>query len=350
MVSLFPNGAFEHHQLRVHTGTRSGVTFAIAIHAPGSDGKALGGCRLVSYPTVTDAIADALRLSRAMTWKSASVGLPHGGAKCVIRKPPEPLSEEARRDVMHDVGDVVEELGGRFLTGKDAGTTTDDFLAMAERTGSVIGLPPEHGGSGDPSGITAFGVLVAIEAACEAAFGDSSLDGRSVAVLGLGTVGGDVARGAAERGAQLVVADVDERKRALADELGARWVAPDALLTEPVDVLSPCALGGVITTEVAAAAQCRVIAGAANNQLATDDVAAQLRDRGILWAPDFVANAGGLIGVASEVDGYDLDEARRRTAAIGDTLREVFARAAADGATTQDAALAYAQERSRSGP
>jgi leucine dehydrogenase len=346
MVSLFSNDAFQHHQLHVHRGARSGVTFAIAIHAPGADGKALGGCRLVAYASIEDTIADALRLSRAMTWKSASVGLPHGGAKCAIRAPRDPLSADARRDVMHDVGDAVEELGGRFLTGKDAGTTTEDFIAMAERTGSVIGLPPEHGGSGDPSGITAYGVLVAIEAACETAFGEPSLEGRSVAVLGLGTVGGDVARGAAERGAQLVVADVDERKRALADALGARWVAPDALLAESVDVLSPCALGGVITPAVAAALRCRVVAGAANNQLADDAVAAQLRERGIVWAPDFVTNAGGLIGVASEIDGYDLDEARARTAAIGDTLREVFARAERDGITTLDAALAYAHERS----
>lgn len=348
MTALFEDGtSFGHHALHVERGPRSGVAYGIAIHAPGADGVAMGGCRMVPYPTLADALADALRLSRAMTLKSASVGLRHGGGKCVIAAPSDqPLSAERRRDVMHDVGDLVERLGGRFLTGKDAGTTTDDFLAMAERTGHVIGLPPEHGGSGDPSGITAYGVVTAIEAACREAFGDGSLEGRTLSVLGLGTVGGDVARRAAALGAKLVVSDVDPAKRALADELGARWVEPGRLLLEPVDVVVPCALGGVLTTEVAGALDCRVVAGAANNQLAGDDVAELLRTRGILWAPDFIANAGGLIGVASEVDGYDLAEAQRRTAAIGTALDEVFARAREGDTTTLAAATAYASERS----
>jgi leucine dehydrogenase len=338
---------FEHRALHVERGERSGVFFAIAIHAPGADGVALGGCRMVAYPALSDALADALRLSRAMTLKSASVGLRHGGGKCVIAAPADgPLSAERRTEVMSDVGDLVERLGGRFLTGKDAGTTTEDFLAMAKRTSHVIGLPSEHGGSGDPSGITAFGVVTALQAACGEAFGDDSLAGRRVSVLGLGTVGGDVARRAAALGAQLVVSDIDDAKRALADELGARWVEPEQLPREPVDAFSPCALGGVLTREVVAALDCRVVAGAANNQLADDGVAEQLRERGIVWAPDFIANAGGLIGVASEVDGYDLAEAERRTAAIGTALTEVFAHAREQGTTTLAAALAYAGARS----
>lgn len=338
---------FEHRALHVERGERSGVVAAIAIHAAGADGVALGGCRMLPYPSFADALGDALRLSRAMTLKSASVGLRHGGAKCVIAAPPgEPLTGERRAAVMRDVGDLVERLGGRFLTGKDAGTTIGDFIEMSSRTGHLIGLPSERGGSGDPSGITAFGVVTALRSACREAFGDGSLDGRRVSVLGLGTVGGDVARRAAALGAELVVADIDPAKRALADELGARWVAPEQLPLEAVDAFSPCALGGVLTPELVERLDCRVVAGAANNQLADDAVAERLRTRGIVWAPDFIANAGGLIGVASEVDGYDLEEAERRTAAIGEALDEVFARAREDETTTLAAALAYADARS----
>lgn len=346
MVSLFADGPLEHRAVHLHRGERSDVAFAIAIHSLGADGVALGGCRLVSYPSVADAVADALRLSRAMTFKAASVGLRHGGGKCVIAEPADGLSPDRRRALMHDVGDAVEALGGAFRTGKDAGTTEADFLAMAERTGSVIGLPPEHGGTGDPSAITAFGVVKAIEAACRDAFGSPALEGRSVAVLGLGTVGAEVAREAARRGAVLSVADVDERRRALAEELGARWLEPGELLLEPVDVLAPCALGGVVTDGVAEALRCRVVAGAANNQLAGGGVAARLDARGITWAPDFVANAGGLIGVAAEVDGYDAQETRRRTEAIGEALDEIFMRARAEHVTSLAAAEAFAAERS----
>lgn len=345
MLSLFRDGGLEHRAVHLHRGERSGLSFAIAIHSLGADGIALGGCRLVAYATLADAVGDALRLSHSMSYKAAAVGLRHGGAKCVIAAPRGDLDAARRHELMHDVGDVVQALGGSFRTGKDAGTTAADFVAMAQRTDYVIGLPPEHGGTGDPSAITAFGVVTAIEAACQEAFGTPALDGRSIAVLGLGTVGAEVAREAARRGARLVVADVDERRRALAEELGARWVSPAELLSEAVDVVAPCALGGILTSEVVAALRCGVVAGAANNQLAARIVAEQLEARGIVWAPDFVANAGGLIGVAAEVDGYDADETRRRTAAIGDALTEIFARAREQRTTSLAAAEAFAAER-----
>jgi leucine dehydrogenase len=186
-----------------------------------------------------------------------------------------------------------------------------------------------------------------MEVACERAFGSASLEGRSVAVVGLGRVGGKLARLLAEEGASLVVADVDESKRALADELGARWTDPDSALTAEVDVLAPCALGGVLDEETVPALRCQAIAGAANNQLASDDVARELHGRGILWAPDFVANAGGIINISVEFGrgGYDPERARKRVVGVGDTLREIYDLAHAHDDTPFSAALALAQRR-----
>ncbi len=345
MVSLLQDGAFEHADVRIHRGDRSGTPFVIAIHTIG-DGVALGGCRMLPSESVEDALADALRLSRSMTYKGAAVGLRHGGAKCVIAAPADaPLQGARRTATVLDVADAVEELGGRFVTGKDAGTTARDFERMTERTRHLVGLPRKLGGSGDPSGITAFGVTVAIAAALEHVHGDGDLAGRRLSILGLGKVGADIARRTARRGAKLIVTDIDPAKRALADRLGATWTTPEALLAEEVDVFVPCALGGVLDERTAGALRCLAVAGAANNQLAEPAVAQLLRGRGILWAPDFIVNAGGLISVAAELDGDDPKEARRRTAAIGDALRTVFAEAERDGITTLAAAERYAQRR-----
>jgi leucine dehydrogenase len=206
-------------------------------------------------------------------------------------------------------------------------------------------LARARGGSGDPSPSTALGVEAAIRATCERAFGDGRLDRRSVCVIGLGHVGSRVAKRCARAGASLTVADVDERKRGLAEQLGARWTAPGAAVTAEVDVLVPCALGGVLDDSAVAGLRCQAIAGAANNQLAEDRIAARLAHRGILWAPDFVANAGGLINIGCEHGGYDAAVARRRVRGIADTLRQIFERADADGSTPLAAALALARTR-----
>lgn len=327
------------------TGTRSGLPFTIAIHDWG-DGVALGGCRMLACGDPDVGFEDALRLSRAMTYKSASVGLPHGGGKCVIAGPAgKPLSGKARTAVLLDVGDAVEELGGRFRTGEDAGTKARDFEVMSARTSYLVGRSRRVGGSGDSSGLTADGVIVALEATCDHAFGSPDLGERSFAVLGLGKVGAKVARGLARRGARLAVADIDPAKREQARRLGARWLTPKRLLTWEADVLVPCALGGVLDQPTVAALRVRAIAGAANNQLADPAVATQLRGRGIVWAPDFIANAGGLISVASEVDGYTPAEARQRTVAIGDATSEVLATAARDDITPLLAAERRAEQR-----
>jgi leucine dehydrogenase len=295
------------------------------------------------------AVRDALRLSRGMTFKSAVAGLPLGGGKGVIVLPAgaEPPGRARRRAVLLDFADTVDTLQGRYVTAEDVGTSTRDMRVIAEGTRHVTGLPVAAGGSGDPSPWTARGVEAAILASCERVFGTTSLAGRSVAVVGLGSVGLALARLLARRRARLVVADIDEAKRGAAEELGARWVSPAKALTAQVDVLAPCALGGILDDGSVPGLQCAIVAGAANNQLADDSVADLLAARGILWAPDFVANAGGIINISVELEpgGYDRARARRRVAGLGDTLRRVFDDAAAAQLTPLTAAMELARRR-----
>jgi leucine dehydrogenase len=302
-----------------------------------------------TYGDSRDAVADALRLSRAMTFKAAVAGLPQGGGKGVImrRAGDPPLDAEGRRAALLDFADTVDMLGGRYRTAEDVGTSDADMTVIAEGTPHVTGLAVERGGSGDPSPWTALGVQEAIRVACERVFGTADLAGRSIAVVGLGRVGGALARLLAEEGARLLAADVDEGKRALADELGADWTDPDAALLADVDVVAPCALGGVLNPDTVPSLRCRAIAGAANNQLAAEPVAELLTERGILWAPDFVANAGGIINIAVELEpaGYAAERAEERVRAVGATLRTIFDEAEAAGATPLDAAMALAYRR-----
>lgn len=280
------------------------------------------------------ALLDALALSRAMTYKCASVGLPHGGGKCVIAAPArEPLRGEARRAVLLDVGDAVEELGGAFHTGEDAGTGARDFETMSERTDYLVGRSTSAGGSGDSSRLTADGVIAALEATSEFVFGSTDLTGRKVNLLGFGKVGSKVAAGLARRGAGLTVADVDQGKRRSAERLGAGWSTPGRLIGKKADFFVPCALGGVLDDVSVPRLRCAAVVGAANNQLAAPRISELLKELGIAWAPDFIANAGGLISVASEIDSYDRTEARRRTAAIGDAISEILNLAEGEGIT-----------------
>jgi leucine dehydrogenase len=299
-----------------------------------------------AYDDTRAAVRDALRLSRAMTLKAAVANLGLGGGKGVIITPAgAPLASGHRRAALLDFADLVESLDGRYITAEDVGTSSRDMSLIAQGTRHVAGLPRSSGGSGDPSPLTALGVEASIRASCEQAFGDRSLRDRSICVIGLGHVGSRVAKRCARAGARLVLADLDDRKRALAEQLDASWSTPDRALEADVDVLVPCALGGLFDDATVPRLRCRVIAGAANNQLAEDRVAQRLDKRGVLWAPDFVANAGGLINIAEEVGGYDPAVARRRVQAIGDTLREIFAQADADQTTPLAAAMTLARRR-----
>jgi leucine dehydrogenase len=288
-------------------------------------------------------VRDVLRLSRAMTYKAAVADLPLGGGKGVIMAPTDaPLSPRRRHAALLDFGDLVDSVQGRYITAEDVGTSSRDMAVIAQQTGHVAGLARSRGGSGDPSPFTALGVEAAIRATCRRAFSDASLRDRSICVLGLGHVGSRVAKRCARAGAQLIVADVDPRKQALASELGASWSSPTEASQADVDVLVPCALGGLFDDEAVARLRCRAIAGAANNQLADDRIAGLLQDRGILWAPDFVANAGGIINIAEEAGGYDPAAARRRVRGIGDTLGMIFQRSDETGETPLAAAMELA--------
>jgi leucine dehydrogenase len=335
----------DHEDVVVHRGRRSGLYTFVAVHST-IRGPSLGGCRMWGYTDARLALRDALRLSQAMTYKSAVADLPLGGGKGVIMTAPGEVLTSARRTAaLLDFGDTVESLGGRYITAEDVGTSSRDMRVIARRTTHVAGLPRRQGGSGDPSPFTALGVESAIRACCERVFSSNSLRERSVAVVGLGHVGSRVARRCAKAGANVVVSDIDERKRHFADELGVGWASPSAALELDVDVVAPCALGGVLDHKTVPRLRCQIVAGAANNQLASESIAALLATRSILWAPDFVANAGGLINIAEEQNGYNPTIAGRRVRMIGDTLRQIFDEAEATDGTPLTAALAIARKR-----
>lgn len=326
-------------------GLRSGLYTFVAVHST-ARGPALGGCRMWAYDDARAAMRDALRLSRAMTFKAAVADLALGGGKGVIMMPAgRRLSSERRHAALLDFADTVEALDGHYITAEDVGTSSRDMLLIAQQTRHVVGRARGQGGSGDPSPFTALGVEIAIRACCERVFGSPDLRERSVCVIGLGHVGSRVAKLCARAGAKLTVADVDPGKHTVADQLGARWITPPRALEAPVDVLVPCALGGILDDESVARLRCAIVAGAANNQLADDSVADLLAARGVLWAPDFVVNAGGLINVAEELYGYNAAAVRRRVRGIGDTLGKIFDDADAIGATPLTAAMELARRR-----
>jgi leucine dehydrogenase len=284
-----------------------------------------------------------------MTLKAAVADLPLGGGKGVIMAPADArLSARRRRDALLDFADLVDSLAGRYVTAEDVGTSSRDMSLIAQRTRHVAGLARSRGGSGDPSPFTALGVEIAIRATCERVFGERSLQGRTLCILGLGHVGSRVARRCARAGASLTLSDVDERKRDLAQRLGATWVNVREAIAAEVDVLAPCALGGLFDDDSVPRLRCRAIAGAANNQLAEDRIGELLHDRGILWVPDFVVNAGGLINIAEELGGYRAAAARERVRGIAGILREIFDRSEANGHPPLEAALALARGRLRS--
>jgi leucine dehydrogenase len=299
-----------------------------------------------SYDDSRDALRDVLRLSRAMTYKMAVADLPLGGGKGVIMVSPHTqLSSERRHQALLDFADTVATLEGRYITAEDVGTSSRDMSVIAERTNHVAGLARSRGGSGDPSPLTALGVEHAIRACCERVFGDDSLRDRVISVIGLGHVGSRLAKRCARAGATLRLADVDPSKRRLAEELGADWLGPEQALEADADIVAPCALGGVLNDETVMRLRCRIVAGAANNQLSDDRIADLLTARGVLWAPDFVANAGGVINIAEEFGDYDPAAARRRVRGIADTLRRIFDDAEAMGATPLTAAMELARRR-----
>jgi leucine dehydrogenase len=332
-----------HEELHVRRGSRTGLHVVVAVHSTAL-GPALGGARLWRYDAPGDAIADALRLSEAMTYKAAAAGLELGGGKSALCAPPT-LSARRRRDLMLDLGDAVEALEGRYVVAEDVGTSTADMTAVAERTSHVVGLPASRGGSGDPSPVTARGVEAAMRAACERAFGSPELDGLRVCVIGLGHVGAALAERLAKSGARLLVSDIDAGKRELARKIGASWVAPEDAVGAECEVLAPCALGGVIDDRTLGRLRCAVICGSANNTLADAGLAESLAERDILYAPDFIANAGGLINVYAELHRLPASQVDALVKGIGAAMGRVLDEAERSGETPLDAAHEVALHR-----
>lgn len=344
LETRIPPVEFDHEELVVRRGERSGLEVMVAVHSTAL-GPALGGVRLWHYGETLDGARDALRLARGMTHKAAAAGIELGGGKGVIRAPARSLAGEKRRAALLDFGDLVESLGGRYITAEDVGTSPEDLLAIHERTEHVTGLSPEHGGSGDPSPFTAMGVEAAMRACAREAFGTVDLRGRRIVVAGLGHVGSKLARRLVEAGAELIVSDIDPAKQALAQELAAEWVEPEEEIVVQCDLLAPCALGGAIHAGNVSLLRCRAICGCANNQLADERLAEALLDRGILYAPDFIANAGGLIHVYREIRGYSEEEAIELVLAIEGSVDGVLRAARERGITPLLAAHELARER-----
>ena len=333
--------------LLVVSGPRSGATIAIAVHSTAL-GPALGGLRMWHYDSAAHGVADVLRLGRAMTYKAAAAGLDLGGGKGVICLPtPERPAGELRRQMLLDFGDAVESLEGRYVTAEDVGTGAADMVVIAERTEHVVGLPAERGGVGDPSPLTARGVLASIRACLGHRAGEDSLSGVRVCVVGVGSVGGRLARMLAAAGSELTISDIDPRARMLAADLGAAWIDPSEAIAADCDVLAPCALGGAIDAAAVAGLRCRIVCGSANNVLSDESIADALAGRGILYAPDFIANAGGLIHVYAELRDLDGETVLRLVDGIGSTMRQILEAADRDGVTPLAAAQAQAAKRLR---
>jgi leucine dehydrogenase len=330
----------------VRKGRRTGVYTIVAVHSTVL-GPSLGGCRLWRYADPASATRDALRLSRAMTFKAAAAGLSLGGGKGVICAPPGDAPAGARRrEMLLDFADTVNVLEGRYVTAEDVGTGSRDMSLIAKETEWVSGLSRRLGGSGDPSPFTALGVECAIRACCQRRFGSRDLAGRSVAVVGLGHVGSQLAKRLSRAGARVIAGDINLDKRSVVGDLAnATWADPSIALLADVDVVAPCALGSAIDEVTVRKVRCRVVCGAANNQLAHDGLADDLAARGILFAPDYIANAGGLINISIELEGYDPKVARQRVAGIEQTMGQILDEAEAAGITPLAAANDHARRR-----
>lgn len=347
-MGLFDHASFDNHELvAFRSDPASGLRAIIAVHNTRL-GPALGGCRIHPYASEAAALDDVLRLSRGMTLKSALAGLPLGGGKSVIIADP---ARDKSRALLLAMGGFIESLGGCYIGAEDAGSSVADIAVMAERTRHVAGLPSELFGSGDPSPATAHGVLVAMRCALAHRFGSDSLAGRRVAILGVGNVGGVLARQLAEAGAQLQLADIEPARLArLCVETGARPLALEDFWNADVDVLAPCALGGGLNTLTVPRIRAAIIAGSANNQLAEPAMDVQLWRRGVLYAPDFLINAGGVIWIHYQRSGGTPQQAQSHIERIATTLRELFLRAEREDQPTGALAERLALERIEARP
>jgi leucine dehydrogenase len=333
-----------HEELVFWRDRVTGLRAIVAIHDT-TLGPALGGTRMYPYPSEAAAVEDVLRLARAMTLKSAAAGLDVGGGKAVIIGDPARDKSEA---LFRAYGRMLESLGGRYITTTDVGTATADLDIIRRETRFVAGTSPALGGSGDTSILTGLTVYLGMRAAAYEAFGRDDLGKRTVLVQGAGKVGWQLMKRLRAENAVLIVCDVDAaRARRAGEEFNARVIDPEAVWDTPCDILSPNALGAVLTKDTIPRLRCRVVCGGANNQLAEEHDAVLLQQRDILYAPDFIVNCGGVINAAEELHGYSEERATARAQQVYETTRRVFAIARAKGITTEEAAVHYAEDRIR---
>jgi len=333
-----------HEGIYFASDAASGLQAIIGVHSTVL-GPALGGVRIRDYGSSDEALLDVLRLSQGMTYKAAAASLPLGGGKAVIIGDPTLVKTEA---LLEAYGRAVDQLGGTYVTAEDVGTTVEDLVVVATQTEHVAGLPVSDGGSGDPSPATARGVLAAMRATADHLWGTTDLGERRVAIQGVGKVGIALLALLEQEGCKVSVADVDEeRAEAAALRYGAQLVHADEILSQQCDILAPCALGGVLNERTIPALRCAAIVGSANNQLRGTGVAERIADAGIAYAPDFVANAGGIINIVEELkpEGYSWDRARDEVERIFDTTRHILAQAKQQGVTPRTAAISFAEER-----
>lgn len=337
----------EHEQVVFCNDEATGLKAIIAIHSTRL-GPALGGCRMLPYESVDDALEDVLRLSRGMTYKCAASDVDFGGGKAVIIGDP---SKDKSPELFRAFGQFVESLNGRFYTGTDMGTTPDDFVHAMRETNCIVGVDEEYGGSGDSSVPTAMGVIYGIQATNQAVWGSDDLSGRSYAIQGLGKVGMKVAEKLLEVGADLFVTDINEeameylliKGKSLGS--GVKAVNKDEIYSVPADVFVPCALGGIINDDSISQLKVKAVVGSANNQLRETRHGHLLQAKGILYAPDYIVNAGGLIQVADELYTPNKERVLRKTKAIYSSLLDVYRYAEGHSMTTVDAANLFCERK-----
>lgn len=318
----------------------------IAVH-DSTLGPALGGTRAIVYDDDSAALFDVLRLSRGMTCKAALAGVPHGGGKAVIMMPKEVRDREA---LFASFGKAVNDLGGLYITTEDSGTSPADMRVVRKETDNVVGFPVEDGGSGDPSPMTARGTWRGIQAAAKHVWDRDDLEGLTVSIQGVGHVGYLLAKHLHASGIKLVVTDVDhEAIERCVDEFGATAVRPDDIYKAECDIFAPCALGAILNPDTIPVLTCEIVAGASNNQLLTPMDGQRLRDRGILYVPDYAINAGGLINVAQEWAGYNAELAETRTDDIYNTISEILRRADCEDRRPEEITDTLVAERIRAG-
>jgi len=341
-LSVFSKLSDEYEEVVFFHDPPSGLRAIVAIHSTAL-GPALGGTRFYPFESEEDALVDALRLAKAMTYKAAAGGLDLGGGKAVIIGDP---SRDKSEELLRAYGRFIESLGGRYITAEDVGTSRPDMDVLRRETRWVTGVSKRLGGSGDPSPVTAYGVFQGLRACAEEGLRTSSLEGVRIVVQGAGKVGSALVGHLVEAGAVVTVADVDvDAVARVVNQHGVETADPAKAHAVECDIFAPCAMGPAIRDDTLAELKCRVVAGAANNQLARPEHADALQEMDILYAPDFVINAGGLINVADELMGYDRDRAMTKVEAIYRTLREVFQRARLEGITPSEAAGRLAEDR-----